>query len=357
MSRFPFLLSPVSVGALALPNRVLMAPMARHRAYRDGTLPPLVSEYFAQRARAGMVFTDATMISPEAVGAPFCPAIWTDEHVESWRAVTRAVHAAGGLIALQLMHTGRISLEAFQPGRAAPVSSYGVQAADIQLHNPRLTLEPAAEPRALELKEVAEVVSQFALAARRGRAAGFDAVEIHAADGYLVDQFLRDGVNQRHDRYGGSPENRARFLLEVTEAVAREFGADRTGVRLSPQSTFNDMRDSNPLVTFSAALRQLSALDIAWTHFSGGGTSDLTLRLRDVYGKPFILNGGFSAERADEAIKSEVAVAVSFGQLYIANPDLVERFATGAEFNTPNPSTFYGGNERGYTDYPTISAR
>lgn len=355
MSHLPFLLSPLSLGALRLPNRVVMAPMTRNRAQPDGTVTSLQAEYFAQRARAGMVMTDAVMTSPQAVGYPRTPGLWTDEQVESWRHVVKAVHGSGGLIALQLMHCGRISLEAFQPGREAPVSSTPIRAERTMLHSPAWELEPAAEPRALDINEIAVMVREFGECARRGREAGFDAVEIHAADGYLVDQFLRNGVNQRHDRYGGSAEYRARFLLEVTETVAREFGADRTGVRLSPTGTLNEMRDANPLETFGTALRQLAALDIAWVHFSGLGDADLTHRLRDAYGKPFILNGGFTAESADSVIRRDLACAVSFGRLYVANPDLVERFATDAPLNVPDPATFYGGDARGYTDYPTLA--
>ncbi|HYW51599.1 MAG TPA: alkene reductase [Gemmatimonadaceae bacterium] len=355
MSRFPHLLSPLALGALPLPNRVVMAPMTRNRARPDGTVTSLHAEYFAQRARAGMVITDAVMSSPQGVGYPRTPGLWTDEQVESWRPVVKAVHGSGGLITLQLMHCGRISLEAFQPGRGAPVSSTPMRAERTMLYSPAWELEPAAEPRALELGEIADVVREFGECARRGREAGFDAVEIHAGDGYLVDQFLRNGVNQRHDRYGGSAENRARFLLEVTEAVAREVSAERTGVRLSPTGTLNEMRDTNPLETFGTALRHLAALDIAWTHFSALGDEDFTHRLRDVYGKPFILNGGFSADAADDVIRRDLACAVSFGRAYIANPDLVERFATDAPLSVADPATFYGGDARGYTDYPTLA--
>lgn len=357
MTRFAHLLSPVTLGALRLPNRVVMAPMTRSRARRDGTTPAMYAEYFAQRSSAGLMITDATMVSPQAIGYLNSPGMWTDEHVEAWREVTGAVHAVGGVIALQLMHCGRVSLASLQPDQSAPVSSSAVQARNTRLLTPARIEEPAAEPRALELNEIAHIVQQFAQAARRGRAAGFDAVEIHGANGYIIDQFLRDGVNQRHDRYGGSEENRARFLLEVTEAVAKEFGADRTGVRLSPTSQFNDMRDGNPLATFGTALSHLAALDLAWAHLADSGDADLTHRLRDRYGKPFMLNGAFNAESADDVIRSELANVVSFGRLYIANPDLVERFESGAELAVADPDTFYGGDARGYTDYPDLAAR
>jgi N-ethylmaleimide reductase len=356
MSQFPRLLSPVTLGALALPNRVLMAPMTRSRSNAAGVIPAMYATHFAERASAGLLITDATMVSPQAMGYVNTPGIWTDAQSEAWRAVATAVHARGGRIAMQIMHCGRISIPSMQPDNGMPVSSSPVRAAGTIMYTKSFAQEPAAEPRALEITEIPGVVAQFAAAARAAREAGFDAVEIHAANGYLVDQFLRDGVNQRHDSYGGSPEKRARFLLQVTEAVAKEIGADRTGVRLSPSNPYNDMTDSNPLVTFSTAMRLLSALQLAWVHCAASPDSDLTRRLRDAYGHPLILNGGFTAQQADDAIRAELAAAVSFGVLYIANPDLVERFVSGADLAAPDPSTFYGGGEKGYTDYPTMDA-
>lgn len=352
MSRFPQLLSPVTLGVLRLPNRVLMAPMSRCRARSDGTVTPIMGEHFAQRSSAGMLITDATNVAPEAVGYLDTPGLWTDEQVQAWRTVTDAVHAVGGVIAVQLNHCGRVSLTQLQPGGGAPVSASALQADGVMLLTPRRVTEVAAEPRPLDMTEIPGVVAQFAQAARRAAAAGFDAVEIHAGDGYLIDQFLRDGVNDRHDRYGGSAENRARFLLEVTEAVAKVFGADRTGVRLSPTSAANDMRDGNPLDTFGTALRHVAALDLAWTHLANAGDTDFTNRLRDRHGKPFILNGGFTPDAANDVIRSELASAVSFGTRYIANPDLVERFESGAGLASADPATFYTGGPVGYTDYP-----
>lgn len=331
-----------------------MAPMTRSRATRDGTVPTLYGDYFAQRASAGLLITGGTMIGPEAIGFPATPGIWTETQEESWRAVVSDVHAADGRIAMQLMHCGRVSLTQWQPDGAAPVSASARAAESRQLQAPTGALLPAAMPRALDITEIPDLVATFAAAARRARAAGFDAVEIHAADGYLVDQFLRDGVNDRHDRYGGSPENRARFLLEVTEAVAKEVGADRTAVRLSPTSTHNDMSDADPLATFSTALQQLGKLDLAWTHLAGLGDTDLTRRLRDAYARPFVLNGGFSAETADAAIREELAIAVSFGTAFIANPDLVERLAADHPLQAADPATWYDGGSAGFTDYPTF---
>ncbi len=355
MSHLKYLLSPGALGAINAPNRVIMAPMTRCRAFPDGAVPLLYGTHFAQRASAGLLITDGTMVSQQGVGYPYTPGMWTDEHVEAWKPVTREVHAAGGRIALQLMHVGRVSLTSYQPGGAAPVSSSPLRAAKTKLYSPRWVAEDASEPRALDINEMAGVVAQFATAARRAKAAGFDAVEIHAADGYLIDQFLRDGVNQRHDRYGGGPENRARLLLEITEAVAKEVGAERTGVRLSPLNPFNDMADRDPLATFGTAVKHLAALQLAWAQLAGVAETDLLPRLRDLYGAPFMLNGGFTAETADAAIASELATAVSFGTYFIANPDLVERFASGAELSVPDPTTYYGGSERGYTDYPPLT--
>jgi N-ethylmaleimide reductase len=356
MSRLPRLLSPVTLGALTLPNRVLMAPMLRGRARTDGCVTEEMLTHFVQRAGAGLVITEAAMVSPQAVGYPRSAGLWTEEQGECWSAVVRAVHAAGGRIALQLMHVGRISLEALQPGGGAPVSSSAVRASDVTLTAPDFTPAPAAEPRALDVNEIREVVAQFGQAARRAKVAGFDAVEIQGAHGYLIDQFLRDGVNQRHDRYGGSAENRARFLFDVVEAVGKEVGADRTGVRLSPIGTFNDMRDRDPLTTFGTALRHLASFDLAWTHLAGMQDADLTRRLRDAYGAPLVLNGGFTADAADEAIRTDLAAAVSFGKAFIANPDLVDRFTTGSPLATPDRETLYGGDGRGYTDYPAYDA-
>ncbi len=352
MSRYPFLLAPGALGAIAIENRVVMAPMTRSRASADGSPSWLMADYFAQRASAGLLITDATMPSPQGVGYPGTPGMWTDAQTEAWREVVRRVHVEGGRIALQLMHCGRVSLPDFQPDGAAPVSSSAIPAAGVHLLSPQGTREPAAEPRALELQEIRGVVAQFAQAARSARTAGFDAVELHAASGYLIDQFLRDGVNQRHDRYGGAAEHRARFLLECCEAVAKEMGADRTGVRLSPLNPFNDMRDGNPPETFGTALRLMASLDLAWAHLAALGDTDLTHRLRDAYGRPFILNGGFDAHTAEQVIRSELACAVSFGRAYIANPDLVARLAGDLTIADADPATFYTGGERGYLDYP-----
>lgn len=351
MSRLPHLLSTGSLGALHLPNRVVMAPMTRGRARANGTVTPHTNLHFTQRASAGLLITDAVATAPEAVASSGTPGMWTEAQAESWRTVVHNVHAAGGRIALQLMHAGRLALPAMQANDGVTLSSSPVRAR----HASTVVSEPWAEPRALELDEIAGIVAQFAASARRGREVGFDAIEIHACNGCLLDQFLRDGVNRRHDRYGGSPENRARLLLQVVEAVAKECNADRTGVRLSPVDSANDMRDTDPLETFGTAVRHLASLQLAWTHLAHMSDGDLTRRLRDIHGTPFVLNGGFTAESADAVIRSELASAVSFGRLYVANPDLVERFESGAVLSDADPATWLGDDARGYTDYPALS--
>ncbi|MES3036054.1 MAG: alkene reductase [Gemmatimonadota bacterium] len=345
MSRYPSLLSTGSLGALHLPNRVLMAAMTRGRARRDGTVTELATLHFTQRASAGLLCTEAVATSPEAVAGIGTPGMWSEAQAESWRVVVQAVHAAGGRIALQLMHAGRLA----RSGTTVSSSPVAVT------HESRTPTDAVSEPRALELNEIPGIVAQFASAARRAREVGFDAIEIHACNGCLLDQFLRDGVNARHDRYGGSPENRARLLLQVAEAVAKEMHADRTGVRLSPLHAANDMHDADPLLTFGTALRHLASLELAWTHLASMPDGDFTRRLRDLHGSPFVLNGGFTAESADAAIRDELACAVSFGQAFIANPDLVERFEAGAPLAVADPTSWYGTDGRGYTDYPALS--
>ncbi|MCU0618922.1 MAG: alkene reductase [Gemmatimonadaceae bacterium] len=355
MTDLTTLLSPVTLGALTLPNRVLMAPMTRSRAGADNAVLPITATYYAQRATAGLILTEATAVSPQGVGYPNIPGIFTDAHVEAWRPVVDAVHAAGGRIALQLFHVGRISLPAYQPDGALPVAPSAIAPAGTTLYGPDFTPGTPPVPRALEASEIPAIVAQFAAGARRAKAAGFDAVEIHGASGYLIDQFLRDGANTRTDAYGGSPERRARVLLEITEAVAKEMGADRTGVRVSPENPFNDMRDGDPRATYATVARLLRSFDLAWFEVVRG-TPAVTDAIREAYQRPLVLNTGFTAEEAEAAIRADLAVAVSFGAPYIANPDLVERFTQGAPLATPDRATFYGGGEAGYTDYPLLGA-
>ena len=356
MTRYTSLLAPGALGALTLPNRVLMAPMSRGRAAADGTPSPLMQAHFAQRASAGLLITDATAISPQAIGFPHMPGLWTEPQAAGFAALARAVHDAGGRIAVHLTHCGRLSLPAWQPDRAAPVSASAIPAAATTILSPRGSLDAAAIPRALELEELAAMPAQFAAAARTARSMGCDAVEIQAGDGHLIDQFLRDGANQRHDRYGGSPANRGRLLYAVIEAVAKAIGADRTGVRITPTATAGDMRDSNPLLTFSTVVRDLASFGLAWLHVAAEQNGDLVYRLRDVYAAPLVVSASDTPDRADGYIREELAAAVSFGTPFIANPDLVKRLRDDLPLASPDPDTLWLGGERGYLDYPTYDS-
>lgn len=362
------LFHPIAAGSHRLPNRVAMAPMTRNRAGEGNAPTEMNAEYYAQRASAALVVTEATQVSPRGVGYPNTPGIHTDRQVEGWRLVTDAVHERGGRIFLQLWHVGRISHPSLQPDGDRPVAPSAVrpEGRAQTYEGPK----PFVAPRALETGEVPEVVEEFREGARRAREAGFDGVEIHGANGYLVDQFLRDGTNRRTDRWGGSVENRVRFLLEVTGAAADVWGPDRVGVRLSPLSGFNDMSDSDPETTFGHAAARLDELGLAYLHVvepdPGGGDGRpepgsaadrqrpaAVRRIREVFSGPLMANNAYDRASAERAIEAGFADLVSFGRLFLANPDLPERFAGDAPLNEPDPSTFYGGGEEGYTDYPT----
>ncbi len=352
------LLSPIKIGPYLLPNRVVMAPLTRMRAPEQ--IPTeLMKTYYVQRASAGLLISEASPISPLGVGYPATPGIFSQEQVEGWKMITDAVHAANGHIFLQLWHVGRISHPDYHNGDL-PVAPSAI-APKGEAVTPQ-GMKPFVTPRALEIDEIPEIVGQYRQAAQNALAAGFDGVEIHSANGYLPDQFLRDGSNQRTDEYGGSPENRARFLLEITEAVTAVWGADRVGIRLSPSGTFNDMSDSDPESLYGYLLGQLNRFGLAYLHIvdalesdirHGARVVDLAV-LRQAYKGNIIVCGGYNLDRAERALAQNLADAVAFGQLYIANPDLVERFRQNAALNTPDPTTFYGGSEKGYTDYPFL---
>ena len=352
------LFTPFQIGPLQLPNRIVMAPMTRSRA-GDGNVPTaLNAEYYEQRAAAGLIVTEATQVSSQGVGYPGTPGIHTDAQIEGWRGVTDAVHRSGGRIFLQLWHVGRISHPSLQPDGALPVAPSAIAARGeaFTTSGP----QPFVVPRALETSEIAGVVAQFAEGARHALAADFDGVEIHGANGYLIDQFLRDGTNRRTDRYGGSLPNRARFLLEVTEAVAGVWGAGRVGVRFSPWSDFNDMRDSDPPATFGYAALALAPFGLAYLHLVEpvdgvpAGADPLAPHLKAAFGGPLIVNGGYTSALAEAALARGEADLVSFAASFLANPDLPARLAHGAPLNTPDPATFYGGDHRGYTDYSAL---
>ena len=350
------LLSPGRLGAVELSNRVVMAPMTRNRARKDEVPGDSAATYYSQRASAGLIITEATQIGVGSQGYAFTPGVYTDAMVEGWRQVTDAVHAKGGKIAVQLWHTGRISHSSLRGGR------WPVAPSAIPAEGKAFTyegLQSFETPRALELDEIQEIVKDFAHAAGRAREAGFDAVEIHAANGYLIDQFLRDGSNHRTDAYGGSAANRARFLVEVIRAVVNAIGADRVGVRLSPDNAFNSMADSDPVDTFRTVAELLAPFGLAWLHLTetgdrrgASGHPVTTEAIRAVYPGALILNAGYDAERAEAAVVSGAATAVAFARPYIANPDLVERFAEGMELADGDAATYYGGGDKGYVDYP-----
>lgn len=350
--------SSVKVGSLSLKNRLVMAPMTRNRSGEGNVPQDLNATYYAQRAGAGLIITEASQISPQGVGYPGTPGIHSKEQVEGWKKVTHAVHEKGGLIVIQLWHVGRISHPSLQPGGAQPVAPSAIKPAGNAFTLKGLV--PFETPRALKTEEIPEIVAQYARAAKLGMDAGFDGVEIHAANGYLIDQFIRDGSNQRKDQYGGSIENRLKLLKEVTEAVTAAIGADRVGVRISPENTFNDMKDSNPQVTFNAAAQMLSSYGLAFLHAVEGdfvtGKRLLNYReLKTIFKGPYMANGGYDLDRARKNLEIREADLISIGKLFLANPDLVDRFKKKAPLNTPDEATFYGGDAIGYTDYPFLT--
>jgi len=352
------LLTPYDLGGQTLPNRVVLAPMTRSRAGAGNVPTALTATYYAQRASGGLLITEATQVCPEGQGYIFTPGIYSPEQEAGWRAVVDAVHAAGGRIYAQLWHVGRVSHVSFQPGRQAPVS-----ASAIGISGEAWTLEgkqPYSVPRALELDEIPGVIATYVQGARVAKAAGFDGVEIHGANGYLLDQFLRDGSNKRTDAYGGSIANRMRLLLEVFDAVAEVFPAARVGVRISPGSGFNDMSDSDPDALFGAVADALSARKAGYLHaidpvagpMAGGKRFGALLRAR--FQGTYITNGGYTRESGNETLSANEADLVAYGVPFLANPDLPARFATGAALNAPDFTTLYGGDEKGYTDYPAL---
>lgn len=353
------LFQPFSVGAIRVPNRIVMAPLTRSRADARTLAPRAMNaEYYAQRASAGLIIAEATQIMPEGQGYAWTPGIYSDEQIAGWRLVTDAVHARGGRIVLQLWHVGRISHPDLQPGGALPVAPSAVKPEGQAFTE--TGFKPHVTPRAMEIDEIRATVAQYGKAAENARAAGFDGVEVHGANGYLLDQFMRDKTNLRTDDYGGSIENRARFLLEATQAAANAIGADRVGVRLSPLSPFNDISDSNPGPLFTYAVERLSELGVAYIHLIEGETQgdrapaggfDLG-GLRKAFKGAYIGNNNYDPALAAERVSSGAVDLVAFGRPFIGNPDLVERIREGVKLAQPDKATFYGGDEKGYTDYP-----
>ncbi|QAY85454.1 alkene reductase [Pseudomonas arsenicoxydans] len=353
-SNLDLLLSPAQIGSLPLKNHMVMAPLTRSRAGEGDAPTATVVEYYRQRAGAGLIITEGSQVSAQGKGYMRTPGIFTSEQIAGWRQVTDAVHKEGGRIFLQLWHVGRLSHPLVQINSAQPVAPSAIKA-DGEIYTSE-GLKSYEVPRALDLGEIPDVVADFRLAAENAKRAGFDGVEIHGANGYLIDQFLRDGTNTRTDAYGGSVEHRTRFLKEVVESVIEVFGASRVGVRLSPIFNYFSMSDSDPRATFNYAAKMLSRYGLAYLHVVELGAGPFDFReLKRCFGGTYIANGGYDAERAETALSSGDADLVSFGTAFLANPDLVERFKNGESLNEADPTTFYQGEERGYTDYPTLA--
>lgn len=351
------------LGPLSLPNRVVMAPMTRSRAVTDNAPGPLVAEYYAQRATAGLIITEGTAPSPNGVGYPRIPGIYSEAQVAGWRSVAEAVHAQGGRLFVQLMHVGRVGHPANLPEGAELVAPSAI-AADGQMYTDTLGPKPQPVPREMTHADIAQARDEYVQAARNAIAAGLDGVELHAANGYLLDQFLQPAANQRTDDYGGSPEARNRFVLEVAQAVAAAIGPERVGIRVSPGGVFNDVAPfEGQDDQFTALAEQLGALGLAYLHLvdhSAMGAPPvadaLKTALRGAFGGTFILSGGYDRERADAELAAGKGDLVAFGRPFISNPDLVARLEQGAPLAAPKPDLFYTPGAEGYTDYPPLSA-
>lgn len=352
------LFTPITVGGLTLPNRVFMAPMTRNRA-PENIANELMARYYVQRASSGLIITEGSQISTQAVGYPATPGIYNPAQVDGWKIVTDAVHEKGGHLFLQLWHTGRISHPDYHGGEAPVAPSAVAPKGEAPTYE---GMKPYVAPRALETTEIPDIVEDYARAAENAMKAGFDGVEIHGANGYLIDQFLRDSTNKRTDKYGGAIANRAQFLMEVASAVVDICGGGRVGVRLSPSGTFNDMTDTDPVTDFTFVAGQLNSFDLAYLHIVNvmaaderHGAKGVPLELlRGAYKGVLVSCGEYEKKRATEAVKDGACDAVAFGRPYISNPDLVERFKADAPLNEADLATFYGGNEKGYTDYKTL---
>lgn len=362
------LFDPLMLGDILLPNRVIMAPLTRMRSHQPGNIPTsLNAEYYAQRGSAGLIISEATQISQQGQGYPGTPGIHNAEQVAGWKLITEAVHAEGGKIFLQLWHVGRISHSSHQPGGLPPVAPSAIKPTG-KVFTADWKQADYEVPHALEISEIKDIVKDYRRACENAKQAGFDGVEVHSANGYLLDQFLEDRTNKRTDIYGGSIENRTRLLLEVVDGAVEIWGKGRVGVRLSPYGTFSDMSDSDPVALFTHVLEAFNKRQIAYVHMiepratSAGGSdavntsapSTSTL-FRHLFQGKFISAGGYTPEAAKAAIASGLADAIAFGRLYISNPDLADRIRKGAAMTPYNRATFYGGTDKGYTDYPFLS--
>jgi N-ethylmaleimide reductase len=355
------LLEPFKLGALTLPNRFVMAPLTRNRALAGLVPSPLAVEYYGQRASAGLLISEASQVSQQGQGYQDTPGIYSKEQVAGWRKVTDRVHERGGRIFLQLWHVGRISHTSLQPNNGAPVAPSAIRANGKTYANNSFI--EYSEPRALALEEIPGIIESFKRGAANAIEAGFDGVEIHGANGYLLDQFAKDGTNKRTDSYGGSIENRSRLMLEISKVVAAEVGPERTGIRLSPVSPAQDISESNPQALYDHIVDRLEALKLIYIHVvegATGGARDVAPfdygSLRKRFKRAYIANNGYDFELANKMLAANAADLIAFGKPFLANPDLVERLKKGAALNTPDKATFYGGGAKGYTDYPVLDA-
>lgn len=348
----PTLFDSLQLGPLTLPNRIFLAPLTRSRAGQQRIPNALMAEYYRQRSSAGLILTEATSVTPMGVGYANTPGIWSQEQVEGWKLITQAVHEAGGHIFLQLWHVGRISDPQFLDGALPVAPSAIAPAGHVSLVRP---LKSFVTPRALELAEIPGIIEAYRKGAENAKLAGFDGVEIHGANGYLLDQFLQTKTNQRTDEYGGSLENRARLMLEVTDAVISVWGADRVGMHLAPRGDAHDMGDANPLETFSYVARELGRSKIAFIAAREHQAPDsIGPALKKAFGGVYVANEKFTLESGNAILAAGDADAVAFGVPFLANPDLPKRFASGAALNAPDPATFYADGAKGYTDYPAL---
>jgi 2,4-dienoyl-CoA reductase-like NADH-dependent reductase (Old Yellow Enzyme family) len=340
------------LGDLTLPNRIVMAPLTRCRASQGRVPNALMAEYYAQRASAGLILTEATSVTPMGVGYPDTPGIWSDEQIEGWKLVTQAVHDRGGHIFMQLWHVGRVSHPFYLNGELPVAPSAIAPEGHVSLMRP---ITPYVPPRALDTHEIPAIIEAYRKGADNAKKAGFDGVEIHGANGYLLDQFLQDSTNQRTDAYGGSIENRAKLMLEVTDAAISVWGAQRVGVHIAPRGDAHTMGDSNPLATFSYLAQELGKRKIAFIFArEHQGPDSIGPALKQAFGGTYIANEGFTLESAQQALQDGKADAVSFGKAFIANPDLPARFKAQAELNPLRPESLYGQGPEGYTDYPAL---
>ncbi|WP_024506678.1 alkene reductase [Bradyrhizobium sp. ARR65] len=354
------LFEPFKLGPITLPNRLVMAPLTRNRAVPPGMVPgPLAAEYYGQRASAGLLITEASQVSQQGQGYQDTPGIYSKEQVAGWRKITERVHELGGRIFIQLWHVGRISHTSLQPSGGKPVAPSAIRANTKTFVGG--SFADVSEPRALELSEIPGIIDDFKRAAANAREAGFDGVEIHGANGYLLDQFAKDGANKRTDAYGGSIESRARLMLEVSKVVSAEIGAERTGIRISPVTPANDISDSNPQPLFDYIVDQLNALKLVYIHViegATGGPRDIApfdyASLRKRFSGAYVANNAYDFELATKVLAEGAADLIAFGKPFISNPDLVERLKRGAPLNDWDKATFYGGGAKGYTDYPVL---